>query len=154
MWLSGWSPTPRPVLRQSLRLAELRAGDLLYDLGCGDGRVIVTAAREFGAQAVGFDIDPSKVRLARARIRRFDLDGAVEVRRQNAMKIADLDLATVVFLYLEQRGVNRLRRVLRQRCSPGTRIVSVSSWLYGWPAERTLSFRGQKYRWWIGLWRV
>jgi cyclopropane fatty-acyl-phospholipid synthase-like methyltransferase len=118
------------VLRQSLRLAELRAGDLLYDLGCGDGRVIVTAAREFGARAVGFDIDPSKVRLARARIRRFDLDGAVEVRRQNAMKIADLDLG------------------------PGTRIVSVSSWLYGWPAERTLSFRGQKYRWWIGLWRV
>jgi SAM-dependent methyltransferase len=152
--LSGWAPTPLRVVTEALRLAEITDKDRLYDLGCGDGRVIVRAARMFGAQAIGFDLHPARIRETRARALRFGVGDLVRVRRQDMLSIPDLHRATVVFLYLPQRAVNRLKSILRNRCHPGTKIVSVSTWLHNWKTEKELTIRVNDEKWYIGLWVV
>jgi ribosomal protein L11 methylase PrmA len=152
--LSGWAPTPPQVVTEALRLADLTANDILFDLGCGDGRVVVRAAKMFGATAIGFDIHPQRIQQSRGRARRFGVGDLVRVRRQDMLSIPDLDRATVVYLYLPQRTVNRLKPMLRKRCQEGARIVSVSTWLFNWKTEKELTMRVNGRRWYIGLWIV
>lgn len=152
--ISGWLPSPLPIVTAALRLADVAEGDVVYDLGCGDGRVVVRAARMFGARSVGFDIDPKRIRESRARISRRGVQHLAAVRRHDLLSIPDLQRATVVFLYLPQAAVNRLKPILRNRCQPGTRIVSVGAWLYYWKTKKELMLRGKKWKWYIGVWQV
>jgi SAM-dependent methyltransferase len=152
--LSGWTPTPLRVITDALNLAQVADDDLLYDLGCGDGRVLVRAAKMFGAAAVGFDIRPRRIQQARSRALRFGVGDLVEVRRKNMLCIPDMHLATVVYLYLPQRAVNQLKPILLQRCRKGTRIVSVSTWLRNWKPQKELTTRVNGQKWPIGLWIV
>src|SRR5437773_3899825 len=98
--ISSWAPTPRRVVIEALRLAEVQSNDLVYDLGCGDGRVVVITARLFGARAIGFEIDPKRLTQTQARIARFGVGDLVQIRRQSMLAIPDLYRATVVYLYL------------------------------------------------------
>jgi SAM-dependent methyltransferase len=152
--VSGWQPTPPKIVFEALRLAEVSPDDIVYDLGCGDGRVIVMAAKLFGARAVGFEIDPALVARARTRIARSGVGHLVHTRRQNMLSIHDLYRATVVFLFLPQPVVSRLRPVILRRCRSGVRVVSVSSWIKNWPPEKELLVRGRYLIWRVGLWCV
>jgi SAM-dependent methyltransferase len=117
-------PTPQPVVDRMLELAEVKPGDVVYDLGCGDGRIVVTAARRHGVRAVGFEIDPVRVADARANARSYGVDHLVTIRQQDLFK-ADLHEATVITMYLLPNLNVRLMPQLA-RLRPGTRIVSHS----------------------------
>src|SRR5690606_34441159 len=94
----AWSPTSMARVRAMLQMAQLAPGETLYDLGAGDGRIIITAAREFGAQAVGIEIDPLRAALCRWRIRLGGLTGRARVERANFFDV-DLCNAAVVTFY-------------------------------------------------------
>lgn len=152
--ISGWSPTPYKIVREALKLADVNHTDLVFDLGCGDGRIVLSAARAFGARAIGFDVDKSLVRLSRRKIARFGLHHLARVRFQSMFAIPDLHRASVVFLFLPQGVVNRLKPVLLSRCQVGTRIVSVASGFYNWTPCKEAVVTGQRRSWWIGLWYI
>jgi SAM-dependent methyltransferase len=152
--ISGWEPTPRWLVTEALKLAEVQPHDLLYDLGCGDGRVVVHAAKWFGARAVGFEINNKLLNVAKERIVRSGLANRARARRQSMLAIPSLHLATVVFLYLPQAAVNRIRPILLGRCSQGARIVSVASVLHNWDPYKELVVRGPRLTWNIGVWYV
>lgn len=128
--------TPRDVVRAMLDLAEVGEGDLVYDLGCGDGRMAILAARDFGAKAVGFDIDPERVAEARAAARAAGVSDRVRIEEAD---VFDLDLrpASVVTLYLLQRLNDRLVPKLAA-LAPGSRVVSHQYRLRGLKPRREL----------------
>ena len=140
-------PTPDPVIDAMLRMAEVGPDDVVYDLGCGDGRIVVAAARDFGARAVGIDIDPERVQEARARARREGVADRVEIR-QGDLFTADVSEATVVTLYLLQELNEKLRPKLQRELKPGTRIVSQSFDMGEWkPEKQTVVDGAQVYLW-------
>ena len=129
-------PTPQPVVERMLALAQVKAGDVVYDLGSGDGRVVITAAKQFGAEGVGIEIDPTLVRQATANAEAAGVAGRVRFVNQNLFE-ADLSRATVVTLYLLQSLNEQLRPKLVRELKPGARIVShVFNMGPEWPAER------------------
>lgn len=152
--LSGWLPTPPNIIVDALRLAAVSPYDLVFDLGCGDGRVVTLAARRFGARAVGFDINPALLRRARRRINRLGVSHLAQVRRRSMLRIPELYEASVIYLFLPQMAVNRVQRVLLRDCRSGTRVVSVDSWIYGWSTEKELLVRAPRATWRVGLWYV
>jgi hypothetical protein len=115
--------TPVGLIEPLLRLADLQAGKLLVDLGCGDGRVLVEAARRLGARAVGYETDPALVAAGRRRIADAGLDGSVTIIEGDA-KTADLAEADVVFAFLPPEAVDELLVAALQRMKPGARFLS------------------------------
>src|SRR5438445_5763984 len=92
-------PTPQAVVDKMLQMAEVKKGDVVYDLGCGDGRIVVTAAKKYGCKAVGFDIDPDRVKEARENVRKAGVGDLVTIKQEDIFK-QDLSKASVVTLYL------------------------------------------------------
>jgi SAM-dependent methyltransferase len=115
-------PTPQAVVDKMLELAEVKAGDVLYDLGCGDGRIVVTAAKRYGIKATGFDIDPERIQESRDNVRKSGVEDRVTITQGDLFE-ADLNPASVVTLYLLPTLNVRLMPKLRS-LKPGTRIVS------------------------------
>ncbi len=146
--LSGFSPTRMAVVDQMLELGEVGPQDVVYDLGCGDGRIVVRAAQQFGARGVGIDIDPERIREARARAREAGVEDRVEFHLADARAV-DLGPATVVMLYLPQRANLLLLPKLERELRPGTRIISQDADLgrwdqivgYPYPGSPTVLFR-------------
>jgi len=126
-----WQPTPMEKVSRMLEMAEVGSKDVLYDLGSGDGRMITTAAREFGARAVGIEVDPILVSWSRIRIRISGLSGRARIIRGNLFK-SDISEATVVTLFLRQGVNNALREKLKRELKPGTRVVSYVHTFEGW----------------------
>lgn len=134
--LAPFVPTPPDVVDRMLALASVSKDDVVYDLGSGDGRIPIAAARTFGARAVGFEIDPRLVQQSRASAKAAGVEGRVEFRQEDVMT-ADLSGATVVTLYLLSSSNARLRPVLTRQLKPGARIVSHAfSMGPSWPADR------------------
>jgi SAM-dependent methyltransferase len=131
-------PTPEHVVLRMLRLADVSGGDVVYDLGSGDGRIVIMAAQEFGARGVGVEIDSQLVREARRNAERAGVSHLVEFRRGNLFDVS-LEDATVVTLYLWPDMNNRLRPKLRRELDPGDRIVSHSFDIDGWAPDTTVS---------------
>ena len=117
-----YMPTPQDVVDRMLELAEVSRDDLVYDLGCGDGRVLVTAAKDYGSRCRGYDIDPLRVRDSLENARESGVEHLVEVEQRDIFTL-DLKDADVVFLYLLPELNVRLIPQLRQ-LKPGARIVS------------------------------
>jgi precorrin-6B methylase 2 len=115
-------PTPQEVVDRMLELAEVKTGDVLYDLGCGDGRIVVTAAKTYGVKAVGFDIDPQRIRESRENVRKNGVGDLVTIKQADIFQ-QDLRAASVVTLYLLPSLNVRLKPQLA-RLKPGSRIVS------------------------------
>ena len=121
--LAPYVATPPDVVERMLRLARVGADDVVYDLGCGDGRVVIMAAQKFGARGVGIDIDPMLIAQADANAAAAGVQSRVTFRVQDALTV-DVSPATVVTLYLLAASNVRLRPTLMQELRPGSRIVS------------------------------
>ena len=115
-------PTPKDVVNKMLDLAQVKKTDLVYDLGCGDGRIVVAAAKRFGCKAVGYDIDPERVRESRENVKKNKVEHLVTIEQRDVFKL-DLSKANVVTLYLLSDLNVRLIPQL-EKLKPGSRIVS------------------------------
>jgi SAM-dependent methyltransferase len=134
-FIARYVPTPQEVVERMLELAEVRKEDLLYDLGSGDGRIVITAAKRYGARAVGFEIDRVLVKNSRERIREAGLEHLVEIREQD-VRTVDLSPASVLTMYLS-RGANlRLRSAITRQLKPGSRVVSHDFGMGDWKPDR------------------
>ena len=142
-------PTPYEVVDEMLKLAGVKKGDVLYDLGSGDGRIPVTAAKKFGIRAVGVDIDPQRIEEAKENARKNGVARLVEFRNEDLFKTRFSE-ATVVTLYLLPDLNVKLRPRLWAELKPGTRIVSHQFDMGNWKPERKLELNGRT----IYLWRV
>lgn len=138
--LAPFDPTPQEVVDRMLTLAGVKNGDLLYDLGSGDGRVLIAAAKRYGVKAVGFEVDPGLVKLANERIKQENLQHLVEVRHQD-FTTADLSSASVVTLYLSYDGNHALKPLLLRQLQPGARVVSYTFDMGDWPPKIAESYR-------------
>jgi precorrin-6B methylase 2 len=116
-------PTPNEVVDMMLKLAGVTKKDTVYDLGCGDGRIVVTAAQKYGARGVGIDIDPERIAEANENVRKGKVEKLVKIVRGDLFE-ADISEATVVTLYLLTDLNQKLRPKLWRDLRPGTRVVS------------------------------
>lgn len=152
--LAPYVPTPEDVVERMLALAEVKEGDVVYDLGCGDGRIPIAAARR-GARGVGIDIDPQRIAESIANAKAAGVTDRVEFRVQDAMTV-DVSPATVVTLYLLSSSNAKLRPILTRQLKPGARIVSHAfSMGSTWPADKVDTFtsaRGDQTT--LYLWRA
>lgn len=135
--LAPFVPSPTRVVEAMLDLAHVTDKDVVYDLGAGDGRVVVTAAKKYGARAVGFEINPRLVKEARERARREGVEHLVEIREQDATT-ADVSGATVVTLYLFPKANLLLRPILQRQLPPGARVVSSQFDMGDWKPDASI----------------
>jgi len=133
--------TPPDVVDRMLALAQVSATDVVYDLGCGDGRIVIAAARTYGARGVGVDIDPARIEEARANARRAGVEHLVTFRVEDA-RTTEISEATVVTLYLVAALNAQLRPRLASQLRPGTRIVSHNFPIGDWIPDRVDVFGG------------
>jgi hypothetical protein len=132
--LAPFVPTPMAVVERMLELGEIDKNDVLYDLGCGDGRIVITAAKRFGTRGVGIDIDPQRIAESLRSAKEEGVEGLVEFRLQDVMK-ADIREATVVTMYLLPESNALLRPLLEEQLRPGTLVVSHNYSIPGWEAK-------------------
>ena len=142
-------PTPYEVVDEMLRLANVRKGDVLYDLGSGDGRIPVTAAKRFGVRAVGIDIDPQRIKEATENAKKHGVGKLVTFKQEDLFK-TDFKDATVVTLYLLPDLNVKLRPRLLNELKPGTRIVSHQFDMGTWKPEKKVELNGRV----VYLWTV
>jgi SAM-dependent methyltransferase len=140
-------PTPYEVVDDMLRLANVGKNDILYDLGSGDGRIAIAAAKKFGIRAVGIDIDPQRISEANENARKAGVTHLVEFRQEDLFK-ADFREATVVTLYLLPDLNVKLRPRLWDELKPGTRIVSHQFDMGTWKPEKRLESNGRLVYFW------
>lgn len=142
-------PTPQNVVDAMLKLGQVKPGDVLYDLGSGDGRIPITAARQFGVRAVGIDIDEERIAEAKANAKAAGVEHLVSFREEDLFK-TDFREASVVTLYLLDSLNLKLRPRLLAELKPGTRIVSHAFSMGDWEPQQALDVGGRR----IYLWTV
>lgn len=137
--LAPYVPTPQEVVERMLTLAGVTKADVVFDLGCGDGRIPITAARKYGARGVGVDIDPQRISEANANAKAAGVTHLVTFKLQDALK-TDVTEASVVTLYLLSASNLKLRPILTRQLKPGARIVAHSFGMGDWTPEKADSF--------------
>jgi SAM-dependent methyltransferase len=136
-----YEPTSYPIVEAMLNMASVTSDDLVYDLGCGDGRIVITASKLRGSKGVGVDLDPERVKESRQNARKAGVTDKVVFYEQNLFK-TDISHATVVMIYLFPEVNLRLRPRLLRELSPGTRIVSHSHTMGEWKSDLTRKVGG------------
>ena len=131
MSIAPFVQTPLEVAKKMLDLSQVKPGEVLYDLGCGDGRLIILAAKDIGAKSTGIELREDLVERARTEIKRFDLEDKVKVIQGNFFDVNISD-ANVITLYLTSSANERLRPKLEAELKPGTRVVSHDFKVPGW----------------------
>lgn len=132
-------PTPQEVVEKMLELAEVKKGDVVYDLGCGDGRIPVTAAKKYGCKAFGFDIDPARIKDSNENVKKNNVGDLVTIKEQDIFQL-DLSPANVVTLYLLPSLNVKLIPQL-EKLKPGSRIVSHSFDMAGVKPKKVVKFK-------------
>jgi predicted RNA methylase len=138
--LAPYIPTPQLVVEKMLEAAHVKSSDVVYDLGAGDGRIVIAAAQEFGARAVGVEILPDVCEKARDRIKSLGLEDRVTMIQNSAFRV-DLSPADVVTLYLLTTSNERLKPNLEKYLKPGARVVSNQFPVKGWKASAVVHVR-------------
>jgi len=142
-------PTPEEIVDTMLKMAAVTAKDVVYDLGCGDGRIVITAAQKFGARGVGIDIDAQRISEANANAKTAGVTDKVKFVRGDLFE-ANISEATVVTLYLLTDLNLKLRPKLMKDLNPGTRVVSHAFNMGDWKPEKQATIRGTT----VYLWRI
>ena len=132
--LAPFVPSPYDVVQRMLTLAEVTRDDVIFDIGCGVGRIVITAAQRFGARGVCIDIDPQRIAEANANAERAGVQHLVQFIQQDAMTV-DVSEATVVTLYLLSSSNLKLRPLLTSQLAPGSRIVSHAFSMGDWEPD-------------------
>lgn len=141
-WTVPYLPTPPKIVRRMLKIAWVGPGDVVYDLGCGNGHILITAVKEFGAdRAVGYEIREDLCAAALAEIEHQRLQGRVKLVNGDVFD-ADLHEATVITLYLDESINQRLKPKLERTAKVGTRIVSYAYKIRGWRATKKIRRHG------------
>lgn len=138
--LAPYVPTPQDVVDRMLALGQVTSTDIVYDLGSGDGRIVITAAKKYGARGVGIDIDPERIAESRRNARDAGVTALVEFRRGDILQ-ADVSKATVVTLYLVSSGNLKLRPLLTRQLPVGARVVSHAFGMGDWTPEKVERFK-------------
>jgi len=141
--LAPYVPTPDDVVERMLQLAEVGKSDLVYDLGCGDGRIVIAAAKKYGARGVGVDIDPQRIAESQTNAKKAGVEQLVSFELQDAMT-ADVSKATVVTLYLLSTSNLKLRPLLTKQLKPGARIVSHHFPMGDWEPAKVEQFNDSR----------
>jgi len=131
LFIAPFVATPLPVVKQMLTLAQVQPGEIIYDLGCGDGRVVIMAAQEFGARGVGVEMREDLAKQALSKVLELGLDGRVKIVHGDMFKV-DLTQADVVTLYLTTSANDKVKPKLESELKSGTRVVSHDYEILGW----------------------
>ena len=142
-----YEPSTPEIVTAMLKLANVKRGDVVYDLGCGDGRIVITAAQKYGTRGVGIDIDPQRIKEAQENARKAGVTRRVKFLNQDLFE-ADIKEATVVMLYLLPWVNLRLRPKLWSDLKPGTRVVSHSHDMGDWKPEKEVQAGGDTIYYW------
>ena len=148
-----YEPSDMEIVQVMLRLGDVKSVDVVFDLGCGDGRIVIAAARQAGARGVCVDIDPKRIAESRENARKDGVADRVEFRNEDLFT-TDLSGATVVMLFLWPELNLKLRPRLLQELKPGTRIVSHWHDMGDWTAQETASVTSNGRRRNVYLWTV
>jgi len=144
VWTDGevpFVPTPPEVVDRMLEMAQVKSGDVIYDLGSGDGRILIHAAKRYGVKGVGVEIDADLVQRARDNAFREKVTHLVEFRVQDALTV-DVSPATVVTLYMLPEFNAKLRPIFDKQLKPGARVVSHDFEIQGWVPDRVERVKG------------
>jgi uncharacterized protein (TIGR03000 family) len=149
-------PTPQKVVEAMLDLAGVGEKDVVYDLGCGDGRIVVTAVSKYKAKrGVGVDLDPERVKDSKANARREKVKDKVEFRQEDVLKLKDLGDASVVMLYMGNDLNERLKPILKKTLKPGSRVVSHRFTMGDWEPLRSVTVKdGDGIEYELHLWKI
>ena len=139
MFLAPFVATPTPVVRQMLILADLKPGEVLYDLGSGDGRAVIMAAKDFGAESVGVELRDDLAKRALDSIQKLDLNEKTRIIQKDIFNV-NLSAANVVFLYLTTSANEKIKPKLEAELKPGTRVVSHDYEILGWKPLKVDNF--------------
>jgi tRNA G37 N-methylase Trm5 len=129
-------PTPQEVVDRMLELAQVKKGDVVYDLGSGDGRIVVTAAKKYGVKAIGFEIDPERIKESHENIKKAGVGNLVEIRQQD-IRTVDLSQASVLTMYLLPEVNLMIRPNIWKQMKPGSRVVSHDFDMGDWKPLKT-----------------
>ena len=144
-----YEPSSEEVVTAMLDIARVGDTDVVYDLGCGDGRIVIAAAQKKGARGVGVDLDPERIKESLENARKADVTDRVQFFQQDLFK-TDIGKATVVMLYLWPEVNLKLRPKLLRELKPGTRVVSHSHDMESWEADQTMTAsEGHRVRLWV-----
>jgi SAM-dependent methyltransferase len=142
-------PTEQNVVEEMLKLAQLRKNDIIYDLGCGDGRIVVTAAKRYGVRGTGIDMSPDRIQEATINAKNAHVTEMVTFREADLFE-TDLTGASVVTLYLLPQVNHRLRPKLWKELKPGSRVVSHSFDMGDWKPDKSVKVElDNLYQWTI-----
>ncbi len=138
-------PTPQNAVEKMLDMAKVTDKDVVFDLGCGDGRIVATAAKKYKAKGVGVDLNPVRIKESHATVKKFGVEKLVEIRQGNALEgpaVKDMERATVICLYMLPEFMAKLEPVVKARLKPGARIVAHDYHFPNWKPEQTVEFVG------------
>ena len=137
-------PTPDDIVQEMIKLAKITEDDVVFDLGCGDGRIVIAAVQAGAKRGVGVDIDPQRISESKVNAKRVSVEDKVEFREADVLKIPDLSEASVVMIYMSEDFNRQLRPILQKTLKPGARVVS-HRFTMGpeWTPDRTETIKGQ-----------
>ncbi len=138
-----WVPTPQDIVEKMVELAGVKDGDVVYEPGPGDGRVLITSVKRGAKKAVGIELDPKKAEEARANAKKAGVADRVEIRVGDALQVTDYGEATVIMLYMGDEFNNLLRPLFEKQLKPGTRIVSHRFTMGDWKPDKTITVQGE-----------
>jgi len=139
LFIAPFVATPMPVVRQMLILSELKSGEIFYDLGSGDGRAVIMAAKDFGAKSVGVELREDLAKRALSNIYELGLERKAQILQNDIFKV-DLSPADVVFLYLTTSANDKIKPKLEAELKPGARVVSHDYEILGWKSSKIDNF--------------
>ena len=150
-------PTADEVIQKMFDLAKVTKNDIMFDLGCGDGRILYMAAKKYGCHGVGLELNPARIIEAMDLAKKYDVGTLVEIRHGDALKPKDISDATVVMLYMFPEFMDLWEPIAREKLKPGTRILSHDyTWgaKYNWPPDLTVPVKSATREHRVHMWTV